>query len=380
MLRDYYRNHLPLRALTMWLGQGASVLRGAKPCGAFRRREFAFRWGDRFRRFATFDDEEQLAEYLYWETPGCIDLGAVYSDRPSEKLLQPHSVAREFVLDFDLTDMASVHTNRTEPGDPGFRATWRFVAAAVCVLDRALREDFGFEHLLWVFSGGRGVHVWVADERAMLMTDTARTAVLRYLQLPAEDEYVLHPALQRAADTLHYDAGFGEMLQEQRWLAPERRDATLARIRDARLRERARAALADVSTAGQQDMGLLWTVLRRALEIQPRGKGIATACAQGKRAVAWLVLRLCYPVLDANVSTRRDHLLKMPFAVHPRTGRVCVALEPATVAALDPAAIPTLTQLCEGAATLAPFRKTLVDFVRPLWRARQRAEAEAEQW
>ena len=51
------------------------------------------------------------------------------------------------------------------------------------MLEPSLKQDFGFRHILWVFSGRRGVHAWVCDERARVMDNSIRSSVTEYLSL-----------------------------------------------------------------------------------------------------------------------------------------------------------------------------------------------------
>lgn len=60
---------------------------------------------------------------------------------------------------------------------------WKLLITAVEIIERALAEDFGFEQLMFVFSGGRGLHIWVNDRRARELKDSVRKGLVDYLEL-----------------------------------------------------------------------------------------------------------------------------------------------------------------------------------------------------
>ncbi len=91
---------------------------------------------------------------------------------------------------------------------------WAFIAVAVEVLDDTLRSDFGFKHILWVYSGRRGIHAWISDRSACELPDDARRAIVGWLEIVKGSANMakkvetgadfpgrsLHPSLRRAID------------------------------------------------------------------------------------------------------------------------------------------------------------------------------------
>lgn len=76
---------------------------------------------------------------------------------------------------------------------------------------QSLRLDtFGFKHLLWVYSGRRGIHCWISDQHALDFNDDQRRALVTFLEVikggreqvkkvhvrGPKDDGDLHPVLQ----------------------------------------------------------------------------------------------------------------------------------------------------------------------------------------
>lgn len=73
---------------------------------------------------------------------------------------------------------------------------WNFMTVSIKVLHSSLigttftrtilfniTDDFGFKNLLWIYSGRRGVHCWVCDDKARALSAEGRKAIVGYLEL-----------------------------------------------------------------------------------------------------------------------------------------------------------------------------------------------------
>jgi DNA primase small subunit len=229
------------------------------------------------------------------------------------------------------------------------------------VVDRALREDFGFKHILWVYSGRRGIHCWVCDSTARALPNDARDAIVKYLSIDhategAKDEnskpmlkHPLHPMLKRAYNIL-------EPLFEKH-IADESGQGIFSdmnkciRILNSLPDENIRTKLHDAWKRSPELTGIdKWQQLKAAITpAQSLDQNTKKRKVNFPELDAWrheLVFSYCYPRLDVNVSKQQNHLLKSPFCVHPKTGRVCVPIDPALAEEFDPFVVPTLGKLC----------------------------------
>ena len=85
------------------------------------------------------------------------------------------------MFDIDMTDYDEIRTCCTGKGI--CKRCWGFISVAVKVLDSALRDQFGFVKILWVYSGRRGIHCWVSDAEAMQLTDEQRKAIMGWFEV-----------------------------------------------------------------------------------------------------------------------------------------------------------------------------------------------------
>jgi len=337
----YYKRLFPFEQLYKWLSYGGDDQ-------YLSRREFTVTKDEILCRYLSFNNLETFKREIIRRCPDKMDLGAIYNIRPSGvgSVTNFKPMEKELVFDIDATDYKEVLLQKEEGGVIG-KTTWNLMATAVKVLDDILRMDFGFQHILWVFSGRRGVHAWVCDKRARLLSTEGRSSIAEFLQVlsgglqkthKVNIRATLHPSLKRVYDNYLYPH-FEEVLVDEHNLFcdPNHMEHILSFVPD------------DLKTTFRKQ----WsdypdeTSLKRWGDFVKTVDKILLSKKMKSNPIQDLVFTYTYPRLDINVSKQIHHLLKSPMVIHPSTGCVCVPIDIEKVDEFEPEKVPTIHSLLE---------------------------------
>jgi len=342
MLNDflpvYYKRLFPYKSYVQWISGGNFDKENKVPDKNYiSKREFSFTLEDDiYLRYLSFSSADELKAEMVRRIPHKIDIGAVFNAKPSDhkKIANFQPQEKELVFDIDMTDYDDVRT--CCQGAEICNNCWRFMIIAVKILNRALRTDFGFKNLLWVYSGRRGIHCWVSDKTARQLGQTGRSAVAEYLQVLTGGDgktkkinlkESIHPSISYALKIIKDEfkdlciKGQDILGNQELW------QKVLVLIPDQNIRTKLHSDFATLKDSEER-----WSRL---------------VSHTNERTQDEIMLQFAYPRLDINVTKGLNHLLKSPFCIHPKTGRVCIPFNPDKVDDFRPENVPTVNQLVD---------------------------------
>jgi DNA primase catalytic subunit len=257
-------------------------------------------------------------------SPGVADPGLAYG----------HYALRELCFDLDVTDYDEGKGDR-----PGVRwcackgqATmcadcWYFAEAAALFLRDMLVRRMGIDeerHVLWVFSGGKGLHVWVNAPECLFMTPAERAHLLaRYVDVDLEAT-LRDPVLASLFERLLVPHFVEHAVNRRALLWSKRAEAIVeqwASWFDDSM-PRVAMALRNATLDTREDASSLKNWQRLI-------KNIAdwNAVAPGAPSpIHWIVAQYAWPRLDSKVTTKPRGTLKAPFSIHAGTQLVSVPI------------------------------------------------------
>jgi DNA primase small subunit len=171
-IRDYYASEFDQNKL-------AQIVNFSEfPC-----REFGFvSLAGKFFRNLSFENPNDLSDFLIDRTPIHAYIGAVFNEPPSRET-PIHTLewrGHELVFDIDLNEYDAVrkYVCDCQGADQICTRCWQLVNLAIHIIDETLRFDFGMNDIHWLFSGRRGIHGWVLDNFVLTLNQEALNLIL----------------------------------------------------------------------------------------------------------------------------------------------------------------------------------------------------------
>lgn len=206
-------------------------------------------------------------------------------------------------------------------------------------------EDFGFEHILWVFSGRRGIHCWVCDRSARVLTGPERSAISDYLEVVVfgGEKGVtrcyfgdkMHHSVKRAYRII--EPFFEEicLVDQDIFKRPSAIDKLVTSLVDINVKKDFEKILKET----EQNSKSIWDAFVKFVATMRDSGILRNKFKFLKEEIQFIFL---YPRIDSNVTRGFNHLLKSPFCIHPKTGKLCIPFVASAAAKFDPTKVVTI--------------------------------------
>lgn len=342
-LSIYYQKHYPFQTVHRALTVGESnsdFAHGRKG----EEREIILEWsGGRISRWNSLrSDPAGFKTFICEQNPERMEIGGAYAQAIEERSIRgKHGLTllgRELVFDLDMDAAYDPYRVCGCSGSGICRGCWKLLAAGARFLDRILQHEFGCHRMLWVFSGRRGLHCWVFGQTCL--SRAARAAILTRVDVLVEsatsrNSRPLLPSVKAALVQMHAD--FEAYVSTHPTLMTACKEQIEVAIGDEVIIQEFRAILSDqAKRAGSAiDVWKSFRTMCNAPRLQPYTHSV--------------VLAFCGPRLDRAVTEDARHPIKLPFCVHPSTGKLCLPLARESLFDFDPDAnAVTLNDLVQG--------------------------------
>lgn len=331
---DYYRNKYPYKQLVALLTSNGDKLADCEFAIEGRAADGA----KLYKRYVSATSAQDLRRQVCAFTGvRAFHFGAFYDRGVNKQLIragESRATRRVLSFDIDLTDKEFLTTTDADGAVSAELCDKAYPVSAMSayILRVLLNEAFGFQRVLVVYSGRRGVHVHVFDEAAMAMDDEQRASVLAYVDGEMH-ENLLHTRPEVRAVMVMQDLR-GEVyrcfegLVSKLGILDSLNDRVSFVNRLDLLRREEHEKIGPVLTTLAEDVLEPETGLRAWLLIQGKVKSVVfkgVDCEWVQERLDCVVLAYVWPRLDANVTKDTKHLTKVPFSCHAASGRVAAA-------------------------------------------------------
>jgi len=287
--------------------------------------------GETMVRHRSLLDLGEIGDFLERKRPRHVYFSAGRYEDPSAPSMDEKTwLSSDLVFDLDADHLPAV-----ELGEDSYAEMLaKCKDALLCLLD-FLENDFGFDDLTVVFSGGRGYHVHVRDEGIQQLSRDSRREIVDYVRaVGLEPDGIqtteIRPGNTAASRVLQTEGGWGQRVH----------DSLLAFVGEleAMEEEAALEALQELDGIGEGRAKTVYGAIqanREAIEsgnLEAGGVGIRTLV----ETLLDRVVEEDIAPIDEPVTTDTNRLIRLPGSLHGGSGLAVQRIDRDSIEEFDP--------------------------------------------